>query len=1045
METDVARATRMQAGTKFPSAANRDIPLNCYTQADLDVYTRNNNYKETPNPQWLLPGEAIQGCVPTTLIPEHVQDRRAYVDEQRLWFDRQRYQSYCDIHNKTVAGKSTRYQTPSALQRPLIPAGLAWQDLREQQATPARRQQSRQDLLADLASVDVDPLQVPPATSANVVTTTAASVAPPVPLPPQLDVFSQPPQLSLAGATSSSAFAPPVSLPPISSLLQATFAPSIVTFSSSVPSVSVPVATAASASTSTISTAAQTVTAKKAEATTQTKPRKTDSEQSDRLKPMSTYTRQGFHVGQWTGNEDQQTNDTSPRWSSEHDLTSELRVLAVHGQRLNFVTRTFDGTRNVQTAQVPTDLNLVKLFEQQMHETSECPWQLSVRLPPRLGAQNFDESLLPVRTPVVLTDQEGYFPQERDAVLITQHEARENLTAAQMAANATSLQWTVLRRLCDCLLNCDDMEERRSEITAYATFLLMLQRDRGVLAASQLTLATLWLRRDLMVHNGISPVTERAVFENPSATLSPMPTTRTVTLEPRVLSQRIDAQTTEEVQRQHDDFVMRNATELSRRGRALQVDYAAECQERQRARDDFTLENDNQLCGRGGRSRQPLEGSDRIPSSVVVPVASSQQERRLRQELATALQPTASLPASSSSVATVATPPSPAPAAPSAPALQPVSTHVNGYIRPEFMPFLLRQMGRMFTSRPTALARQAISVMREMNILMPIVNTMRWQNDLENVKRRIAKIQKATRPLLLDDEQRRAFDMITPALQYVLDHVRAPEATQQIETLLRFQVLPLTTLGMQVRQDQIRANTAAAQRALHSVSTSASGAPPTTLATVSSAPAVTVATPATPLPVTSATATPVTTAAVAPSATQQPTATRSVTPTLQTAPPAVSRLSMSAADIEVASLTQNPTVKPSHRVKITTTGARKRLHRSSSDPQLSEVSLQTPAVSAAPSSSASTPASPAVSSDEPPAKKARMEQASTSSTPATSSSTPAITMINPHFSAAPVFVSPQLRPARTGVSAPARSATPPQPSVTRAPTSKSMTWPLTGF
>ena len=37
METDVARATRMQAGTKFPSAANRDIPLNCYTQADLDV------------------------------------------------------------------------------------------------------------------------------------------------------------------------------------------------------------------------------------------------------------------------------------------------------------------------------------------------------------------------------------------------------------------------------------------------------------------------------------------------------------------------------------------------------------------------------------------------------------------------------------------------------------------------------------------------------------------------------------------------------------------------------------------------------------------------------------------------------------------------------------------------------------------------------------------------------------------------------------------------------------------------------------------------
>ena len=71
-DIDTARNLRLNRKSDHSKAVNRDLPINCYTQADCDEYIRVNGYTELPNPAWFIDGQPNGQCFPTSLITEEV-------------------------------------------------------------------------------------------------------------------------------------------------------------------------------------------------------------------------------------------------------------------------------------------------------------------------------------------------------------------------------------------------------------------------------------------------------------------------------------------------------------------------------------------------------------------------------------------------------------------------------------------------------------------------------------------------------------------------------------------------------------------------------------------------------------------------------------------------------------------------------------------------------------------------------------------------------------------------------------------------------------
>jgi hypothetical protein len=109
VEADAARTKRIADRHQTSHAGNRDIPSNCYTQTDLDVYANANGYHEIPNPQWLDRDAPIHGCVPGSLIPPDVEDKRAFVNRQTAWISMN-----CSPADKTPLHRKDAFVTRGA-------------------------------------------------------------------------------------------------------------------------------------------------------------------------------------------------------------------------------------------------------------------------------------------------------------------------------------------------------------------------------------------------------------------------------------------------------------------------------------------------------------------------------------------------------------------------------------------------------------------------------------------------------------------------------------------------------------------------------------------------------------------------------------------------------------------------------------------------------------------------------------------------------------------------------------------------------------------
>ena len=128
--TDVERRKVFRRRRDIARSKHRDLPKNCYTQADCDTYAYENNYCEVPNPAWLEPNAPIEGCVPSSLIPFKIraEQRRAYVDQQQDWREFDAYADLCILHNRDNDARCMVRTTPSQENRPRCPSD--WPGLR---------------------------------------------------------------------------------------------------------------------------------------------------------------------------------------------------------------------------------------------------------------------------------------------------------------------------------------------------------------------------------------------------------------------------------------------------------------------------------------------------------------------------------------------------------------------------------------------------------------------------------------------------------------------------------------------------------------------------------------------------------------------------------------------------------------------------------------------------------------------------------------------------------------------------------------------------
>ena len=642
-EVDAKRNALLGQNKKPVFPINRDLPRKCYTQEDCDVYVQANGFFETPNPQWLDKKEEIQGCVPASLIPASVlpKDRRSFVDAQSAWFHVNDYKAFCDSMNEN-ASKGSKYETPSTKNHPMVPLGLRWPDEQDASAPDVAQSESmsvvRDSVLrtermisyiygplkdAEKALAGATTEHATLASAAFSATSAPATAAQSVDLPPPLglSVLSQP-SPALAALMTSTPQRP-------------TAAAASVTVQTRVQTIRSCTPTGLAAVQCDFTCQFGPITDNK---TVQTDEHWSPQSFVDtaRVQPQRVFEGQGLKYGPWQNTPDQQLPDLYPLWSRANDQTKRVKDMEIYGNEVVTVTRSITGqSEPVETKQLVIGKALPDAYDRAMAQAAATPFNITVQLPGRLGSQNTDESLIQGHDVVNLPDQAGFYPDAKDVVPMTQHEARQHRVIAQMAANTTAQEACVTQKLRGKFAAVDTVEDLRDEVADTLDFLLQRQRDRVQLSASHMTLATLILRRDLMVRCGLDPKKHLLLFTNTESSLSPLPSPRAdAILQDAVARQMLDVDTVREVRRRHSDCIYKDETGLSVKGIERRNRYLLEEKDMREARAKL-LETArmHQTAMKYGGNRM-FESAVRLREGHINDRLREERERLQREELA---------------------------------------------------------------------------------------------------------------------------------------------------------------------------------------------------------------------------------------------------------------------------------------------------------------------------------------------------------------------------------------------------------------------------
>ena len=600
--TDVERRKVFRRRRDIARSKHRDLPKNCYTQADCDTYAYENNYCEVPNPAWLEPNAPIEGCVPSSLIPFKIraEQRRAFVDQQEDWREFDAYADMCIMHNRDNAARCMVRTTPSQENRPTVPIGLAWApgDVTpplDFTGTPQRQQAPQpsssavapnQDslMLDDLEEMGLPPVDEISGISPNELDSIVNALA-------SDDVRDTHALVTRARSASRVTAAPTatVTAPP----QHAAAADRSRTPPTTSASLHLPVTPAAPAHSAPAPPVSVSVTDSSGHCA-RSRPRltcsvhiQTDvSADAGDLRPASTtidraLERHAMEVAAWSAPQTRALPDPFPQWNPTLDSTPQVELLQRYGLPARTTRRQFSQQAGTsETIQLDTDDVMYIAMDEAFALAARTPYNMTVELPSALTSQNSDALYFQACGTISVPDAEGHYPTATDTLVLTQHESRQLVVLANMNSAVTNTESQALTNLMQKLATGTPLHEITCELNHTLQMLLDLQRQRRVLASSLQALATLIPRRDLMLRCNLPPHLHSNIFMHAESDPSqlPLPTANVLTGDsPRV--QQPSAELQEAVRRRHRAFVYENATGLSdaaqrERQRFLRLDAA---------------------------------------------------------------------------------------------------------------------------------------------------------------------------------------------------------------------------------------------------------------------------------------------------------------------------------------------------------------------------------------------------------------------------------------------------------------------------------------
>ena len=227
---------------------------------------------------------------------------------------------------------------------------------------------------------------------------------------------------------------------------------------------------------------------------------------SERFDIAAAYRRIGLQVTPWRGTLKEHLPSNYPPWDAADDLTPTLRALKQFGVPVLTVQRQVPGSLTTTEGLQPlADPRMVREIRKCSVTAATRPFNVTLPLPGLLGSLNFESSRVQGCPTVQLPDQDGAFPQAKDAVLVTKQELQLMKTAAEMNSNAVSFQSQVVDKLKLTMMETDCMNDIRDHVHESLSALEKVQRAQRKVAAVQQAATTIITKRDLMLRANLNP------------------------------------------------------------------------------------------------------------------------------------------------------------------------------------------------------------------------------------------------------------------------------------------------------------------------------------------------------------------------------------------------------------------------------------------------------------------------------------------------------------------------------------------------------------
>ena len=168
------------------------LPHNVYNQIDADDWLYAKNIWQTPNPDWLEPGQPVGNCFPHGMVKPGHSISKAVAENWEDWRDLKKYKKRVDLHNLCADRKmEADPKTRSEKKMLQIPSCLLWTpQWKQPRPVPTVEADSTSAVVSQMLTVDTT--VTPPVTQPGPSLTTATS-KPLGPGPELMSLLTMPP------------------------------------------------------------------------------------------------------------------------------------------------------------------------------------------------------------------------------------------------------------------------------------------------------------------------------------------------------------------------------------------------------------------------------------------------------------------------------------------------------------------------------------------------------------------------------------------------------------------------------------------------------------------------------------------------------------------------------------------------------------------------------------------------------------------------------------------------------------------------------------